>query len=72
MKESVSISIPGKLLARLNSETKRRKVSRSEVITDMLNCYMAVRDLYDLRKKMVPKATKQGIVSDEDVFELVS
>ena len=72
MKESVSITIPSALLAKLNKETKRRKTSRSEVVTDMLTRYMAVRDFYELRTKMVPKAKAQGIFTDEDVFEIVS
>lgn len=33
---------------------------------------MAVRDFYELRTKMVPKAKSQGIFTDEDVFDIVS
>ncbi|MDP4221497.1 MAG: ribbon-helix-helix protein, CopG family [Bacteroidota bacterium] len=72
MKESISIGIPKKLLLRLNRETKTKGVSRSELITDLLEKYYVLQDFYRMREKMVPLAEAQGIFTDEDVFSRVS
>jgi metal-responsive CopG/Arc/MetJ family transcriptional regulator len=51
---------------------KAKGRSRSAVVSDALKKYLALREIAELRQKMIPKARAQGIYSDEDVFALVS
>jgi metal-responsive CopG/Arc/MetJ family transcriptional regulator len=72
MSESVSISIPKKLLSQINKEMKKKGMSRSELIADVMEKYFYLQEFYRLRKKAVPLAQAQGILTDEDVFDRVS
>ena len=72
MSESVSISFPKKLLSQINKEVKKKGVSRSELIADVMEKYFYLQEFYKLREKSVPLAQAQGIFTDEDVFARVS
>jgi metal-responsive CopG/Arc/MetJ family transcriptional regulator len=72
MQESITISIPKEIKRALDRERKAKGISRSAVVSDALKKYLALREIAELRQKMIPKARAQGIYSDEDVFARVS
>lgn len=57
------------LLERVCHETGR---SRSEVVRDALRRQLRLELFEEARRKIVPFAEKQGILTDEDVFKIVS
>lgn len=58
-----------KALARVAKSTGRTK---SEIAREALRRQVAVARFRELRRKALPFAEAQGLVTDEDVFRLVS
>jgi len=57
------------LLDRVCDETGK---SRSEVVRDALLRQLSLELFDEARRKIIPFAEKQGILTDEDVFKIVS
>ena len=57
------------LLDRICEETGR---SRSEVVRDALRRQLTLELFEEARRKIIPFAEAQGILTDEDVFKTVS
>lgn len=72
MRESVTISLPADLKKKLDLETKRGHVNRSDVVRNALRQYFALQDFRALREKAVAEAEARGIFTDEDVFKEIS
>ena len=69
---TISITIPEKMKSQLDRWSKKEQQNKSEIIRDALRIYFTRKEFHDLRDKMVPRAQKMGIYTDEDVFKLVS
>jgi metal-responsive CopG/Arc/MetJ family transcriptional regulator len=72
MKETITIRLPEKLQKELEGVAKREKSTRSEVIRDALVRYLATKRFQQLRKKVLPFAEAQGLITDEDIFKTIS
>ena len=57
------------LLDQVCRETGR---SRSEVVRDALRRQLTVQLFDEARRKVIPFAEAQGILTDEDIFKLIS
>ena len=72
MKEAITVRLDkdvGRLLARVVKLSGR---SQSDVVRDALRRQLAI-DLFDqMRSRVAPFAEAQGLLSDEDVFKVVS
>ncbi|MCI2426383.1 ribbon-helix-helix protein, CopG family [Candidatus Acetothermia bacterium] len=51
---------------------KTEKTSRSEIIRDAITRYLAVKRFQQLRKKVLPFAEAEGLLTDEDIFKTIS
>jgi metal-responsive CopG/Arc/MetJ family transcriptional regulator len=69
---SISVNLPSKMKAQLDKWSKKEQQKKSEIIRDALRQYFTHKEFDGLRAKMVPRAQKMGIFTDEDVFKLVS
>lgn len=72
MKETFTIRIPAKLRRELEQLAKRTRRPASEIAREALRRYMAAERFRVLREKTLPLAEAQGILTDEDVFRIVS
>ncbi len=72
MRISISISLPGPIKKKLDRFSKSKHCDRSSVIQEALRQFLTREEFRRLRGLMVPKAEKQGIFSDEDVFRKIS
>lgn len=72
MRSTLTVSLPKDLSRDLNVLAKRTGQSRSRVIQDALRRQIALERFRSLRKSLVPKGTRRGFVTDEDVFKSVS
>lgn len=74
--ESVSNNITVRLSQKLEKElekvAKEENTSKSEIIRNALEKYMAVKRFRHLRQKALPFAEAQGLLTDEDIFKIVS
>lgn len=52
--------------------SKADGVSRSDIVRESLRDYLFVRRFRSIRNSMISKASKNGIYTDQDVFDLVS
>jgi metal-responsive CopG/Arc/MetJ family transcriptional regulator len=72
MKNTITIRLPKKLQKELEAAAKIEKTTKSEIIRDAISRYLAVRRFHQLRKKVLPFAEAQGLLTDEDVFKAIS
>lgn len=72
MKDTITIRLPEKLQKELDVVTKAEKSSKSNIIRDAIARYLAAKRFEQLRKKVLPFAEAQGLLTDEDVFKAVS
>ncbi|MDA8084429.1 MAG: ribbon-helix-helix protein, CopG family [Nitrospiraceae bacterium] len=72
MKNTLTIRLPEALQKELELEMKAEKASKSDIIREAVSRYLAVRRFQRLRKKVLPFAEAQGLLTDEDVFREIS
>ena len=72
MRSTITISLPEKVRAQLDRVSRAEGVSRSDLVRESIRYYLFIRQLRAMRKSMVPKASRQGIYTDQDVFDRVS
>ncbi|MBI4829249.1 MAG: ribbon-helix-helix protein, CopG family [Nitrospinae bacterium] len=72
MKDTITIRLTGKLRKELAAAVKAEGTSRSEIIRDAVSHYLAIKRFRHLRKRILPFAEAQGLISDEDVFKAIS
>ncbi len=68
MRQALSVSLPEGLAAALNRVTKEIHLTRSEVVKLALQDFLRNQELEALRRRLVLKARRKGIFTDEDVF----
>jgi Arc/MetJ-type ribon-helix-helix transcriptional regulator len=72
MKNTLTIRLPEDLQRELDLEVKAEKISKSDIIRDAVSRYLAVRKFQRLRKRVLPFAEAQGLLTDEDIFKAIS
>jgi metal-responsive CopG/Arc/MetJ family transcriptional regulator len=72
MRGTITIRLPEKLQRDLDRVVKAEKTSKSDVIRDAIERYIALKRFQQLRKKVLPFAEAEGLVTDEDIFKAIS
>jgi len=72
MRGTITIRLPEKLQRDLDRVIKAEKTSKSDVIRDAIERYIALKRFRQLRKKVLPFAEAEGLVTDEDIFKAIS
>lgn len=72
MRQTITISISQAVKKELDKLTQEEGLSRSDIVRDSLRDYLFVHRFQSLRKRMMSKAKKKGIYTDQDVFDRVS
>ena len=72
MADAISFRIPRDLRRELTRLARQQKRPVSEIAREALRGYVAVERFRALRSRTLPLAEAQGILTDEDVFRLVS
>ena len=72
MRQTVAVSLPADLTTRLDAVAEEEGTSRSEVVRDALRRYLALRQFQKVREAVLPYAEAAGVLTDEDVFRLMS
>lgn len=68
MRQVLSISINPILKKKLESLSKKRHLTKSEIVNKALNKYLLHDEFYNLRDKLTPYAEKAGFYTDEDIY----
>ena len=68
----LNVRIPSDLQTSLLKISQREKIPLSDLVRESLQEFVAVRHFRNLRKGVLPFASAKGILTDEDVFRIVS
>jgi Arc/MetJ-type ribon-helix-helix transcriptional regulator len=69
MKRPMSIRLPEDLRKTLTQISKKERLPVSDLVRESIRRYAAVYQFRQLRKRVLPFAESQGLLTDEDVFE---
>jgi predicted transcriptional regulator len=69
---TLTVRIPEELRADLQEISSRQSVPVSDLVRESIRRYVAIERFRALRKRTLPFAEAQGILSDEDVFRAIS
>ncbi len=72
MNQTITIRIPDELKKELEEISKIEQKPVSDLVRDSLRRYVAIQRFRQLRNVVLPFAEAQGILTDEDVFKLIS
>jgi predicted transcriptional regulator len=70
--DTLSFRIPDHLRAELQEISSRRRISVSELVRESIRRFVAIEQFRSLRKKTLPHAAAQGLLTDDDVFQSIS
>ena len=69
---SVTIRLDPKLQRELNRLSRQLGRSRSDLVRDALRRQLALVRFEQVRRQLLPLAEAKGILTDEDVFAIIS
>jgi len=72
MRAVISISLPEKMASELDKAVKETGRTKSEIIKESLRLYLWEERFKKIRKGLSGKARKTGVITDEDVFKIIS
>ena len=68
---TLTVRLPEELKQELEKLCENENVPMSDVIRESIKRYIAIRRFRALRGKTLPFAETQGLLTDEDVFQLL-
>lgn len=72
MNQTLTIRIPDDLRKGLQELSRNENRPVSDIVRESLKRYLAIYRFRRLRNMVLPFAEAQGILSDEDIFSLIS
>lgn len=69
---TLTLQIPDDLKQQLEELGRQRQQTTVELVRESLRRYLAQEELLRIRENLRPYAEKQGLLTDEDVFKVVS
>jgi Arc/MetJ-type ribon-helix-helix transcriptional regulator len=69
MNRPITIRLPDDLRKILDQISKKERMPVSDLVRESIRRYAAVYRFRQLRKKVLPFAEAQGLLTDDDVFE---
>jgi predicted transcriptional regulator len=69
---TLTIRLPNALRHELNRTSRNESKTASELVRESLQAYLAVRKFRAVRRKILPFAEAQGLLTDDDVFKALS
>ncbi len=69
MSTTITIRVPDDLRSELEKISEAKDKPLSDIVRESLRRYVAIRQFRRLRKKVLPFAESQGLLTDEDIFE---
>jgi predicted transcriptional regulator len=72
MKKTLTIRLPDDLRHELAEISQTENKPMSDLVRESLKKYVSIYKFHQLRNKVLPFAEAQGILTDEDIFKLIS
>ena len=72
MRSVLSVSLPENISSELEALAKSTGRTKSDIVKESVSLYLWETQFRRAQKKLIGRAKKKGIVSEEDVFRTVS
>ena len=72
MRTVLSISLPQKISSELEAFARATGRNKSDIIRESISLYLWESRYRNIKKKISVRAKKAGVVTDDDVFKVVS
>jgi metal-responsive CopG/Arc/MetJ family transcriptional regulator len=72
MRQTLTIRLPDDLRKELQKISKEESKPMSDLVRESLQRYISIYKFRKLRNKVLPFSESQGILTDEDVFDVIS
>ena len=72
MRSVLSVSLPDKMAAELDALAKATGRNKSDIVKESLAIFLWEAKFKQVKNRLVKKAKAAGIVTEEDVFKVVS
>lgn len=69
---TLTIRLPDEMKSELDEVSREGHKAVSDIVRESLRRYIAVEKFRSVRKKVLPFAEAQGLLTDEDVFKALS
>ncbi len=69
---TLTIRLPEQLRAELDEVSRDENKAVSDIVRESLRRYIAIERFRSVRKKILPFAESQGLLTDEDVFKALA
>lgn len=69
---TLTIRLPESLKSQLDEVSREENRPVSDIVRDSLRRYLAVERFRSVRKRVLPFAEAQGLLTDEDVFRTLA
>ena len=69
---TLTIRLPEALKSDLDSISRVEKKAVSDIVRESLRRYIAIEKFRSVRRKILPFAEAQGLLTDDDVFKVLS
>jgi len=72
MRTVLSVSLSGEMAAELDALAKATGRNKSDIVKESLSIFLWETKFKQVKRRLVKKAKAAGIVTEEDVFKVVS
>ena len=72
MRQTLTIRLPDDLRKELQKISKEESKPMSDLVRESLQRYISIYKFRRLRNKVLPFAASPGILTDEEVFDMIS
>jgi metal-responsive CopG/Arc/MetJ family transcriptional regulator len=72
MRSVVSVSLPPELANELDRLARKTGRTKSDILKESFSAYLWDQQLRVLQRYFIPRAKKAGILTEDDVFRVVS
>jgi len=69
---TLAIRLPEQLRTDLNEISREENKAVSDIVRESLRRYIAIEKFRSIRKKILPFAEAQGLLTDDDIFKALS
>lgn len=69
---TLTIRLPEQLRTDLNEISREENKAVSDIVRESLRRYIAIEKFRSIRKKILPFAEAQGLLTDDDIFKALS
>ena len=68
---TLTIRVPERLKTELENLAKEEKIPAGQIVRESVDRYLSILKFKKIRKKILPFAEAQGLITDEDIFKVL-